>query len=132
MVRYYGIYARPVREKLRALVADALKALVRRAEATARYFARKRGFGPGRPDAGTAGGGRTREREEGNGSKPLLCPNCGSAKMLLLRIWSRTSGLVYDLMRDALPAGALPVGQAEAACAPAEADRRGRQMVFAW
>jgi len=134
MVRYYGIYARPVREKLRALVADALKALVRRAEATALYFARKRGFSPaGRGPAGlsSAPGGRSRAGEEGNGSRPLLCPRCGSAKMLLLRIWSRTSGLVYDVLRDALPVPPVPANAGQR-LPVAVANSSGTQMVFAW
>ena len=30
----------------------------------------------------------------------MRCPNCGSTKMLLIRIWSKQAGLVYELMRD--------------------------------
>ena len=91
MVRYYGIYARPVREKIHALVADALKALVRRAQQVAEYFARKRGTMPE----------TYREKlDERFGKGELRCPNCGSTKMLLIRIWSKTAGLVYELTRD--------------------------------
>lgn len=93
MVRYYGIYARPVREKIHALVAKALKALVRRAQEVAEYFARKRGISPD----------QYREKlDERFGKGPIRCPSCGSTKMLLIRIWSQTEGLVYDLVRDGL------------------------------
>jgi hypothetical protein len=118
MVRYYGIYARPVRERIHALVADALKALVRRAKQVAEYFARKRGTTPE----------LYREKlDERFGKGELRCPNCGSTKMLLIRIWSKEAGLVYDLMRDgaspALVAGPrhggspLPIGPEQLAFA---------------
>jgi hypothetical protein len=102
MVRYYGIYARPVRDlpapkrlrqagKIHALVADALKALVRRAKQVAEYFARKRGTTPE----------QYREKlDERFGKGELRCPACGATKMLLIRIWSKTAGLVYELTRD--------------------------------
>ena len=91
MVRYYGIYARPVREKIHALVANALKALVQRAQQVAEYFARKRGISPEQ---------YRQKLDEHFGKGPMRCPNCGSTKMLLIRIWSKTAGLVYDLVRD--------------------------------
>ena len=91
MVRYYGIYARPVRDKIHALVVNALKALVQRAQQVAEYFARKRGISPE----------QYRQRlDEHFGKGPMRCPNCGSTKMLLIRIWSKTAGLVYDMVRD--------------------------------
>jgi hypothetical protein len=96
MVRYYGIYARPVREKMHALVADALKALVRRAAQVAEYFARRRGTTP--EEYG-------RKLDERFGKGAMRCPNCGSTKMLLIRIWSKEAGLVYELSRD----GVAPV-----------------------
>lgn len=94
MVRYYGIDARHVREKIHALVADALKALVRPAAQLAEYFARKRGT---TPEA-------YREKlDDCFGKGKLRCPNCGSTKMLLIRIWSKTTKLVYELTRDGAP-----------------------------
>jgi len=93
MVRYYGIYARPVREKIHALVVDALKALVRRAAQVAEYFARKRGTSPEQ---------YRRKLDERFGKGEMRCPNCGSTKLLLIRIWSKEAGLVYELMRDGL------------------------------
>ena len=91
MVRYYGIYARPVRKKIHTLVANALKALVRRARQVAEYFARKRGTTPE----------EYREKlDERFGKGEMRCPNCGSTKMLLIRIWSKAAGLVYELTRD--------------------------------
>jgi hypothetical protein len=87
MVRYYGIYARPVREKIHALVADALKALVRRAEAVARFFARK----------GVVGWPDIRQRlEERFGKGPMCCAHCGSVNMVLVRVWSKTAGVLYE------------------------------------
>ena len=85
MVRYYGIYARPVRKKIHALVADALQVLVRRAGQVARYFARQR---PGQP------GSRKLEGRFAKGE--IRCPACGSANMLLIRIWTKTKGVVYE------------------------------------
>jgi len=93
MVRYYGIYARPVREKIHALVADALKALVRRAQRVAEYFARRRGTSPAEC---------RRKLDERFGKGEVRCPNCGSPQMLLIRIWSKEAGLVYELARDGL------------------------------
>ena len=93
MVRYYGIYARPIREKIHALVAGALKVLVRRAEQVAQYFARKRGITPEE---------YRRKLDERFGKGQMRCPNCGSTKMLLIRIWSKDAGLVYELTRDGL------------------------------
>jgi len=85
MVRYYGIYARPVRKKIHALVADALQVLVRRAGQVAQYFARQR---PGQPDS--------RKLEERFAKGEIRCPACGSANMLLIRIWTKTKGVVYE------------------------------------
>jgi len=93
MVRYYGIYARPVREKIHALVVNALKVLVRRAEQVAQYFARRRGISPEQ---------YRQKLDERFGKGPMRCPSCGSTKMLLIRIWSKEAGLVYDLARDGL------------------------------
>jgi hypothetical protein len=118
MVRYYGIYARPVREKIHALVADALKALVRRAAQVAEYFARKRGT---TPEA-------YREKlDERFGNGELRCPNCGSTKMLLIRIWSKEAGLVYDLMRD----GGSPAPVTESIHGGSLAPIRPEQLAFA-
>ena len=99
MVRYYGIYARPVREKIHALVASALQVLVRRAEQVAQYFARKRGIHP-QP--------YRQKLEERFGKGEMRCPACGSTNMLLIRIWSSRAGVVYELERD-LPTPACGV-----------------------
>ena len=87
MVRYYGIYARPIREKIHALVAGALKVLVQRAEQVAQFFARRRGVSPEKYE---------RKRDEPFGKGPMCCPSCGSTKMLLIRIWSKAAGVVYE------------------------------------
>ena len=91
MVRYYGIYTRPVREKVHALVSGALKALVERAESVARYFAKKLG-----KDVTEY----RRKLAEQFGKGPMRCPECGSVNLLLIRIWSKTAGLIYELGRD--------------------------------
>jgi len=91
MVRYYGIYARPVREKIHALVVVALKVLVRRAEQVAAYFARKRGISPEE---------YRRKLDDRFGKGQMRCPNCGSTKMLLIRIWSREAGMIYEIGKD--------------------------------
>ncbi|MEA3226457.1 MAG: transposase [Planctomycetota bacterium] len=91
MVRYYGIYARPVREKIHALVAGALKALVRRAEQVAEYFARKRGISPAEYRA---------KLDEKFGKRQMRCEKCGSTKMLLIRIWSKEAGMIYEIGKD--------------------------------
>jgi len=106
MVRYYGIYARPVRKKIHALVADALKALVRRAAQVAEYFARKRGISPEH---------YRRKLDERFGKGEIRCAKCGSTKMLPIRIWSKNAGLVYELTRDGV--SAAPGGErVDAAC----------------
>lgn len=91
MVRYYGIYARPVREKIHELVAGALRVLVERAEAVARYFAKK-------SHCVAAGYGQKIAEQFGKGL--MRCPECGSTKMLLVRIWSKTAGVLYDLLKE--------------------------------
>lgn len=116
MVRYYGIYARPVRQKLHDLVAVALKELVKRAEAVARYFGRKLGL--------SADGYRQKVAER-FGKGPVRCPECGSTKMLLVRIWSKTAGVLYDLRRDGLPQAMSGVSVLPALAASDSAVRPG-------
>jgi hypothetical protein len=90
MVRYYGIYARPVRNKIHALVADALKVLVRKAEQIAQrisFFRKIRGENKGQNQTEDVGG-----HEECG----VSCPHCGHGKMKLLRIWSKKRGMIYD------------------------------------
>ena len=119
MVRYYGIYARPVREKIHALVADALRALVRRAAQVAERFARKRGTTPEAYQA---------KLDERFGKGELRCPNCGSANMLLIRIWSRTAGVVYDLLRDGVEPAPVPAPRSGGVLMPSAPE----QLVFAF
>ncbi|MBI5101551.1 MAG: transposase [Nitrospirae bacterium] len=100
MVRYYGIYARPIREKIHALVAGALKALVKRAEAMVQYFVKKLGRSSDTP-ASVDGADRSGSKVTEQFSKgPLRCPECGSVKMLLVRIWSKEAGMIYDIVKD--------------------------------
>lgn len=87
-----------VREKIHALVADALKALVRRAAQVAEYFARKRGV---------SAAPYRQKLEERFGKGELRCAACGSTKMLLIRIWSKEAGVVYERRRDGLADGPI-------------------------
>lgn len=79
------------RKKIHTLVADALKALVRRAAQVAEYFARKRGTNPGE---------YRQKLDERFGKGEMRCPECGSTRMLLIRVWNKEAGLIYDLLRD--------------------------------
>ena len=106
MVRYYGIYARPVRDKIHALVADALKVLVRKAEQIAQRisFLRKiRGNNTGTNNHVE----HVDSHEEGG----VRCPHCGHGKMKLLRIWSKKRGFIYDAVKDEAGAGKNEVAQ---------------------
>ena len=58
---------------------------MQRAEQVAQYFMRKRGVSPEKYE---------RKRDEPFGKGPVCCPNCGSTKMLLIRIWSKAAGVV--------------------------------------
>jgi len=91
MVRYYGIYARPIRERMHDLVAAALQRLCKAAERVSAYFTRNSGLS------------RRQYRvqvEEQFGDHRIRCPNCGSTRMCLIRIWSKSEGVIYDAVRD--------------------------------
>jgi len=94
MVRYYGIYARPIRKKIHALVCDVLQRLVQRAESVAQYFARRNARGSGC---------ESRDGAVGLGKAPMRCAHCGSTDMILLRIWDKHKGIVYEAIRDGPP-----------------------------
>ena len=70
-----------------------MKTLVRRAEQVAQYFARKRGITPEE---------YRRKLDARFGKGRIRCPNCGLTNMLLIRIWSKHAGLVYELTREGL------------------------------
>ena len=80
-----------IRDKVHALVAAALKVLVERAESVARYFAKKLGNDVTE---------YRRKLAERFGKGPMRCPACGSVKLLLIRIWSKSAGLIYDILGD--------------------------------
>lgn len=100
MVRYYGIYARPVRNKIHALVVDALKVLVRKAEQVAQRISFLRGI--------RKNGGNNQNENVGSIDKAypisargdVRCPHCGHGKMKLIRIWSKKRGFIYDATKD--------------------------------
>jgi hypothetical protein len=87
MVRYYGIYARPVRDKIHALVAEALKVLVNKAKEISQRISFLRGIRKQDVVKDMAG----KEIEEG-----VRCPECGHGKMKLIKIWSKKRGVIYD------------------------------------
>jgi len=100
MVRYYGIYARPVRNKIHALVVEALKVLVRKAEQVAQRISFLRGI--------RKNGGNNQNENVGSIDKACLssargdvrCPHCGHGKMKLIKIWSKKRGVIYDALKD--------------------------------
>lgn len=94
MVRYYGIYARPLREKMHELVASTLRRLVLNMEKVTCFFARKRGLTPAEYHS---------EIEAKFGDHQPRCPKCGSKRMRLLRLWTKTGGVVYEAPPE--PAG---------------------------
>ena len=93
MVRYYGIYARTVRNKIHEMVVDVLKRLSEAMERAREIFERlkARHGGPNADDVKRIG--------EQFGDHKIRCPRCGSV-MLLIRIWSKTRGMIYDLLED--------------------------------
>ena len=80
-------------------MADALQVLVRRAEQVAQYFDRQR---PGHP-----GQAYRQKLEERFGKGEMRCPACGSTNMLLIRIWTKTKGVIYEWGREL--SAAVPV-----------------------
>ena len=102
MVRYYGIYARPVREKIHALVATVLKNLVDCARKVAQYFALKNG---------KQADEYQKKVDERFGKGDVCCPECGE-KMTLIKIWSKKRGIIYDAVEDGARASKDKVAQA--------------------
>ena len=94
MVRYYGIYARSIRNKMHDLVADRLERLDRNMEKVAGFFAQKRGLTPEQYRA---------ELESKFGDHRVRCPACGSENMRLVAIWSRTAGFIFGGDMDCGP-----------------------------
>jgi len=91
MVRYYGIYARTVRQKVHALVAEVLARLEERLRRVRERFQGK--GGTARATAETA-------PDECSAWQAVRCPGCGRA-MELVRIWDARRGVIYD--RAAVP-----------------------------
>ncbi|HDZ11498.1 MAG TPA: hypothetical protein ENH53_04720 [Bacteroidetes bacterium] len=81
MVRYFGIYARPVRNKIHSMVVDALNLLVETGRKIKRCF--------GKDNVGKT-----------FGKSEMTCSHCGSTDMRLIRTWSKTGGMIYDAIRD--------------------------------
>jgi hypothetical protein len=87
MVRYYGIYARPIRERTHAKVVATLQRRDRNMQQVAAYFARKRGLTLAQYQA---------ELEAKFGDHAPRCPKCGSKRMRLIRVWSARAGMIYE------------------------------------
>jgi hypothetical protein len=120
MVRYYGIYARPVRDKIHKMVASVLKDLVKTAEKVAGYFARKRGISPEE---------YRRELEERFGDRKTRCEKCGSTRMILIRIWSKNAGVIYEIGKNDPQA---VEGRGQVAGKKTDVPRICEQLVFAF
>jgi len=86
MVRYYGIYARTVRQKVHALVAEVLAQMQERLRRVRERF-RSRGVSPRATAEATT--------DEPLSPRAVRCPGCGRA-MELVRIWDARRGLIYD------------------------------------
>jgi len=122
MVRYYGIYARPIREKTHTQVAVTLQRRDRNLQRVAAYFARKRGLTPEQYQA---------ELEAKFGDHAPRCPKCGSKRMRLIRVWSARAGMIYEAAdlpppwEDGAPhAGAVFVPQPPVERPPVAPDRK--------
>ena len=87
MVRYYGIYARPVRRKIYERVRNVLAKLVRTAEFTAKYFSKRYGTSSKQARVNTIG------------KAPLRCNRCGSTDLELICIWDKNKGFIYHNIR---------------------------------
>ena len=85
MVRYYGIYARPVRRKIYDRLRNVLAKLVRRAESTAKYFSKRYGMPSKQAIDNTVG------------KVPLRCKRCGSTDLELICIWDKNKGFIYHI-----------------------------------
>jgi hypothetical protein len=87
MVRYYGIYARPVRQKIYNRLRNVLAKLVRKAENTAKYFSKRYGTSS------------QQVRDNMIGKSPLRCKCCGSTDLELICIWDKNKGFIYQSPR---------------------------------
>jgi hypothetical protein len=86
MVRYYGIYARTVRQKVHELVAGVLAQLQNRL-----CHVRERICGKGRSVSATV----EAATDEPPAAEAVKCPGCGRA-MELVRIWDARRGVIYE------------------------------------
>jgi len=87
MVRYYGVYARPVRRKIYDRLRNVLAKLVRKAESTAKYFSKRYGMPSKKAIDNTVG------------KTPLRCNRCGSTDFKLICIWDKNKGFIYHSIR---------------------------------
>lgn len=88
MVRYYGIYARPVRKKARNRILGTLQQLVVQAKILARRF---------KPYCGST---MPHANKQAVTKLPMYCSQCGSTNLKLIRIWDKHKGFVYNSIRD--------------------------------
>ena len=88
MVRYYGIYARPVRKKARNRILGTLQQLVVQTKILARRF---------KPYCGST---MPHANKQAVTKLPMYCSQCGSTNLKLIRIWDKHKGFVYNSIRD--------------------------------
>jgi len=94
LVRYYGMYARTVRNKVHALVADVLAGLQPVAQQVREWVGRR---GLGHREATVSL--KSESHEEAFADMEVRCPRCG-AEMILVRVWSASGGVLYDLWEE--------------------------------
>jgi len=115
MVRSYGIYARTVRNRVHALVADALAGLQPVAQQARDWVGRR---GAARREAAVLV--KSASGAEDFGDLTVHCARCGT-EMILVRVWSAISGVLYDLWAEDCAAA---VGMAGGAVARKPKNRR--------
>jgi len=91
MVRYYGIYARPIRQKMHDMVSATIRHLCQTAQRVSAYFSRKKG---------KSVESSRKASQDSFGGRQVRCSHCGSTRLQLICIWSRSGGLIYDAVRD--------------------------------
>jgi hypothetical protein len=112
-----------VRNKVHALVADVLAGLQRVAQQVREWVGRQ---GLGHREA--AKSVKSVSGEEAFGDLEVRCPRCG-AEMILVRVWSASGGVLYDLWAEEW---VVPPALAVRAVAKAEEPPLLTQLFFAF
>jgi transposase-like protein len=123
MVRYYGIYARPVRAKVHAQVAEVLAGL--------QESQQQRAGERSQADRTLSAGMPPREGPESFSDRAVRCPQCGR-EMTLVRIWDKRRGVIYDLFEEAGRRGSSAPPAETVAAGGLSGARQPAQMLFAF